>query len=271
MKNRELKLSIFYDHIITGAEQRGISKIKAAEMVKDMGINFVDINSKFLIGSDQDSIEYLNNSGLKIGCICHECNLSSESNYNSEIAIIDMASELDVKEILILLGLLQEDSKEEQIDNMIQGINEICKYAQTKNVTLGIETYDNAGSPLSGNGVVSFLNRCEALKCVFDTGNFAFWDEDEIEYAKILSDKVMHVHLKDRALVQHNSEQAVCSVKGRKLYPSSVGDGIIKIREIIEILKSIGFDGFYSIEHYGAEDMFDYMQKSVDWIYKFNY
>ena len=63
---------------------------------------------------------------------------------------------------------------------------------------MGIETYDNAGSPLSGNGVVSFLNRCEALKCVFDTGNFAFWDEDEIEYAKILSDKVMHVHLKDR-------------------------------------------------------------------------
>ena len=46
--------------------------------------------------------------------------------------------------------------------------------------------------------------------------------------------------------------------------------GIIKIREIVEILQSIGFDGFYSIEHYGAEDMFDYMQKSVDWLYKFN-
>ncbi|MBR6403074.1 MAG: sugar phosphate isomerase/epimerase [Eubacterium sp.] len=263
MKN---KISIFYDHIVSMAEQKNISIKEAAKTVRTMGVEYVDLNSRFLLSDYSQTMNILDDSGLKIGCICHECNLNKEGDYDKEYQIIDISNDLEVKEVLILPGLLSDDIKDNQIHKMIQGINILCKYAQDKNVTVEIETFDNSMSPLSGEGVILFLEQCESLKCVFDTGNFAFWDEDEMEYIQKLKNKVHHVHLKDRSMLQNKNEAPTISVSGRKLYPCAVGSGSIHIQEIIDVLKTIGYEGIYSIEHYGAEDMYEYIEKSVTWL-----
>lgn len=266
MRNRDLKLSIFYDHIISMSEQMGISVRTAAKMVRDLGIQYIDVNSRFLLNDDSKFWENIKGSGLKIGCICHECDLSELKQYDSEFQIIDISNELGVAEVLILPGLLSDGHTEEKTENMICGINSLCEYAAHKSVTLCIETYDNSASPLSGEGVILFLDKCGLLKCIFDTGNFAFWDESETDYIQKLRNKVVHVHLKDRSLTQNNKEQPIITVSGRELYPCAVGTGIIQMKQIIDKLQDIGYDGIYSIEHYGAEDMYEYIKKSVDWL-----
>ena len=115
-------------------------------------------------------------------------------------------------------------------------------------------------------GVRRFLDGCPALSCAFDTGNFRFANQAVGDAYQLLGDRIGHVHLKDRSYTQHNGEGAKTALDGVNLYPAPVGGGDLPLEDILAQLKRDGYDGIYTIEHYGANHALEYLKDSVAWV-----
>lgn len=113
------------------------------------------------------------------------------------------------------------------------------------------------------NGTDGFLKLCEEMKSrgvkfgvCGDVGNPLFADclgEDVFELCK---NDIMHVHVKDyimsdEPLPEYPGNQM--SVSGKHLYDFEVGKGVVNIKGCFDVLKSVGYDGYFSIE-LGADD-----------------
>ena len=113
-----------------------------------------------------------------------------------------------------------------------------------------------------------FADNVPGLKICFDTGNFMYADVDERDAFIRLRDRISHLHLKDRTLSGMPGETPKVSVTGVNMFSAPVGSGILHIREILEELKAMGYDGTLGVEHFGAPDMLGYMEKSAQYVRK---
>lgn len=262
-----VEISTFFDHIIDISHQKKLPKSEVMKRIYNIGIRSIDINSKYLDNDFKEINDALQESKLKIGCICHECEVDDPNKLEMAYKNVDRASELGVDKLMIIPGfVVNSEKKEAIIDNMINYVNNVCEYANQENVTICMEVYDDSRSPLSGEGLLEFGKRCQKLSYVFDTGNNAFWNEDALEFYEYIKDRIVHVHLKDRAYIQNNNEWAIRSINNQELYPCAVGTGEMNISKIIDKLVEDNYSGGFSIEHYGANDMWKYLDDSVKWL-----
>ncbi len=262
-----MRLSVFYDHIVDVHKQKNISICDAAKIVRDMGICYVEMNSVNLLERYHETMNILNNSNLEISCICHFCNFEADPDVTQAIKILDIAAENGVKNVLFIPGNIScEEKREYEIKQMINCLKLLGEYGVSKNITICLEDFDAGTSPLSGKGLLRFLQECKQVQCAFDTGNFLFWEEDVFQYFELLKDKIAHVHLKDRSYIEAPGENPMITIGGDKYYSSPVGSGVIRMEDILTKLKLIKYDGIYAIEHYGAQNQLEYIKKSVDWL-----
>ena len=97
-------------------------------------------------------------------------------------------------------------------------------------------------------------------------GNFRFANQAVGDAYQLLRDRIGHVHLKDRSYTQRNGEGAKTALDGVNLYPAPVGGGDLPLEDILAQLKRDGYDGIYTIEHYGANHALEYLKDSVAWV-----
>ncbi len=95
-----------------------------------------------------------------------------------------------------------------------------------------------------------FLESCGVGFC-FDTGHLTIGGADVVAIAKSQLDRISVVHLKDvdaDAMARERSgELDLMQATQAGLFPS-IGDGIVPIAEVIEVLESTGYDGWYVME-----------------------
>ena len=165
-------------------------------------------------------------------------------------------------------GLIQTGDDEESILlQTITGLNRVCALAKERCITVMVEDFDNKRSPCSTiRQVARILNDVPALALAFDTGNFLFNEEDELEAFAVLKHRIQHVHCKDRTFSATRGGKALTTVRGRPMYPVSVGAGCIHMRELLSGLKTIGYNGLLSIEHFDSADQLGDMQRSAEWL-----
>ncbi len=48
-----------------------------------------------------------------------------------------------------------------------------------------------------------------------------------------------------------------------KVYPAPAGEGYLPIKEYVSSLKALGYDGYLTVEHFGARDQEDYLSRSA--------
>jgi inosose dehydratase len=232
-----------------------------------MGINYVEVNSVNFLERYHETMNILNKSSLEISCICHFCNFESDPDVTQARRILDIAAENGVTNVLFIPGNIScEEKREYEIRQMIDCLKQLGEYGVLKNITICLEDFDGENSPLSGKGLVRFLQECKLVQCAFDTGNFLFWEEDVFQYFELLKDRIAHVHLKNRSCIKADGEIPMITIEGNKYYSSPVGSGVIRMEDIIKKLKGLKYDGIYAIEHYGAQNQLDYIKKSVDWL-----
>ena len=71
---------------------------------------------------------------------------------------------------------------------------------------------------------------------------------------------------RSRRLTPEFGKDALTALDGAVLYPSPVGGGIIQMEELLRQLKAEGYEGLYTIEHYGAAPMRECLRQSVEWV-----
>jgi sugar phosphate isomerase/epimerase len=95
--------------------------------------------------------------------------------------------------------------------------------------------YENGAEEDAAEIMAAVQGGNEWVGANIDTGNMASQGGDPVQAIRELGPRVMHVHLKDvRAVGSHDCV--------------AIGAGIIDVRGVLEALRSIGYDGWLSIE-----------------------
>ncbi len=95
-----------------------------------------------------------------------------------------------------------------------------------------------------------FLDGCASAFCL-DTGHLTIGGADVVDLAQRALDRIGLVHLKDVdadvARRERSGELDLMAATHAGLFPS-IGDGVVRIAEVIEVLESAGYDGWYVME-----------------------
>jgi inosose dehydratase len=95
-----------------------------------------------------------------------------------------------------------------------------------------------------------FLDRSQVRFC-FDTGHLTIGGVDVVAIARDHIDRIGIVHLKDVdaavAALERSGELDLMEATQAGLFPS-IGDGMVKIAEVVDALESGGYDGWYVME-----------------------
>jgi inosose dehydratase len=95
-----------------------------------------------------------------------------------------------------------------------------------------------------------FLNECD-VRCCFDTGHLTVGGADVVAIAGEHLDRIAVVHLKDvdpgAAARQRSGELTLMGATKAGMFPS-LGDGYVRIAEVVQTLESQGYGGWYVME-----------------------
>lgn len=270
-----MKLATFYDHLLNIMEQEGISLKRALEIAKDLGIELLEVSANNIKMAGRENMkEQLEALGLGVSSVCAYFDFDSHSDVTeADLQILDDAVYLGAKNILIIPGFIKEDDSAEEIEqkteSMIKATAVVAEDAVKRGLVPVMEEYDALIAPFSTTaGVKRFLDGAPQLKVAFDTGNFAAVGEDVFDAYKKLSDRISHVHLKDRLFTDPHDGGSPKIVGDIKLYSCPVGFGDLRLREMIELIKADGYDDIFTLEFYDSPNTLDYLKRSVEFAKK---
>lgn len=267
-----MKIATFYDHILDISRQEGISTVEALKLAREMGVEAVEASGNNIVGREDEMGQELAMADMAISTVPAYFDFGRDGDVERQATpILEAARFLGADKLLVIPGFFaEEDSPEQreaQLVCMEEGVNKLAELAAGYGVSLVMEEYDSELAPYSTmEGVRRFLDRCPGLSAAFDSGNFRFAAQDLLEAYDLLKDRIAHVHLKDRAYSQSNGEEPKMAVDGVPMYPAPVGGGDLPLEKLMDLLKRDGYDGIYTIEHYGSNMTLDYLRQSVAWV-----
>ena len=179
-------------------------------------------SKKYNLDIYSSCLDYIMDNGITKNNLIEDERLSYIFNY------IKSVSKLSIK--LVILPLLEESSLDEfNIDQISQFVSKIAKYADELNIKIALESI---AKPKTLIKVLKKIN-LKNIGVVFDTGNSAILSENYLEDINILSEYIIHVHIKDI----------------RKPFGNvPLGTGIVDFVGIFKNLKKINYNGYFSFE-----------------------
>lgn len=266
-----MKISVFYNHIITASKQAGLPVPEVLSRAREWGIQAVELDLDEVQPSRGAMKNQLEQAGISVASMYAFFDFGNAPDVQPGLDFIDTAEYLGADKVLVIPGFIEESAGDElrnsSLQRMVAALREMCEYAESKGMVITLEDFDDSRAPFStSEELLWFMDKVPKLGCTFDTGNFIYQGEDALEAFGKLESRIVHVHCKDRSLEEHPVKTPKISTNGTKLFPASVGSGCIPIQEILERLKAIGYKDTVAIEHFDAADQLGYMQLSAEWL-----
>ena len=173
------------------------------------------------------------------------------------------AAETFMPESLMVIPSEHPDLPFEVIDEQL---NELGTRLAAMGIQMEMEDFDwgePARSYAASSGLLRYMNAVPALRCCFDTGNFARSGENYREAYARLKHLVTHVHLKDRLNTDVYGPEQIKSPAGTPFMPAPVGSGNLNLRDFLHELWSDGFRGVLALEYAGCRDPLSAARESV--------
>ncbi len=256
-----MKLSVFYGHVKEAAEQQGVSIGEMLDYVKSIGVDYIEVIRDFDMLEEGITAEEMRDllaaHDLKVSNVCGYFDFAVKPDDFRGFGQIYDALTMGCHSIMPIPGLLtgNEETKEQEIRQMIEGEKVVVAKAAELGVQCVIEPYDNVLSPvMSAEGMRYFADNVPNLKFALDSGNLDFCCEKiEDEYPR-MKDKIAHVHLKDRSETPDGIQKPGHRTDGSEIYGCAVGDGVVNVKWFVRKMVESGYDGCYAIEHFGMPD-----------------
>lgn len=281
-----MKVSIFFEHILEASEQTGLSITEILQKVHGFGYNAVEINLDYLLSHPQIE-KQLNEARLGVSCIYQFYGWDHDSDFSKAQMHVDTAKRLGAKNILVVPGFFGNEETDKfmplhkrretframnnsaTVQNIVKMLKKTCKHAKNRGVTVTLEDFDSFNSPCSKTYELLYLmKKVPGLKYSFDTGNFAFSNEDALKALCVLKKYVVHIHLKDRGKEEKVENLGMAHNKGLAAVP--VGSGYMSIPEEIKFLRCCRkYDGYLAVEHFGSKDQLKFMEESINFLKQF--
>ncbi len=278
------QLNIFYDHVLEAIRQNpGMSADKILNLVHSYGYSGLECDYDCLAGHPElkECFDRHNLSVVSIYCRFNFPDKSLISSLSRIHGLIKTAKFYGTHNILIIPGYtkspvtVNNESTDlftefecKETKKMITALKYIVKASKNQNINITLEDYDDEFAPYSTDkGLLFFIKNVPGLKLTFDTGNFAYSLIDESAAFEKLKSQITHAHLKDRSFdssrANSQNNNGKPDLSGKIMYPCEVCEGTIKITEIINALLDSGYTGSFSVEHFGAVNQLEYMEKSA--------
>ena len=256
-------LGTFFHHIRQASAERKESFDKTLQWVRKIGYKGAEVDA-----DDRDGTDLLKLHDIAVSSIYRQYRWNEVIDEERMKDHIRIAQSLGTHKIMAIPGLFSEQGdRDEELKRMIEGMSRLSDLAKETDLSLTIEDYDDALSPIATiKGMKSFLDAILDLKVAFDTGNYVFSGDEVIEAKNEFFARTVHVHLKDRLWSRPGKGDPKECVDGRLLWPCAVGEGDIPMDEIIDDLNNIGYDGYIMAEFFGAESYSQVMEKSADYL-----
>ena len=264
-----MKLSVFYDHILSAAKQRSLPVSHVLTLARRMGYSMVELD---YVNLSDEVFSLLKAADMGVASLYGFFRFDTEPQRDRISAHIETAVRCGVKRIMPIPGFFSgcAEKREEEFSRMLEGMKELTERAHRAGLTVTIEDFDNVGSPIRDSaGMNAFITRLPHLYATFDTGNFRLAGENALSAFESLKPRIAHVHLKDRSLSSEFGAHTLTAMDGTALHPCPVGGGFIPMEKIFAALREIGYDGVLSVEHFGADDQLLCMEQSAQYIRRF--
>lgn len=277
-----MKLSIFYHHLQAWARQKELPLDNVLETARELGITHLEV--------DRDDIK--DPSDFYTMLSLHDLHVSSIYGFYDWVKAPDeyfddlqirQALHLGCDKIMVIPGFYTSRDtavRKEQKRQMCRSMYDFMARAGAAQLTVTIEDFDLDTSPIcDSTGMLDFENQLCGLRTTFDTGNFYYSGEDALDAFPRLANSIVHVHLKDRLVLPKDwmkahpaSDPQVLygnpkeTTAGVLMYPCSVGDGCIPIRQILEQLHIRGYNDCCAMEFFDAADYEKATRDSVEFL-----
>ena len=242
------RISIFFDHVAEIAKQENISIAEAAGRIRRLGYEGIDVR----VNMSKQQLDLLDSLGFQHACAIADINLIEGEQPEEIRRVLDFMHHRKYTRLLLLPGLLPEGADNQYIDAVCTRIAAFVKEARREGIDVMVEDFDNPRAICYNTAILDHLFAASPqLNHVFDTGNYLFCGEEVMTALRHFRERISHVHLKDR--------------KAMHDYTSlPIGTGIMPLKEVVAELLGTGYDGWFTIEHFGAPDMLQYAAQSIE-------
>ena len=241
------RISIFFDHVAEMARQEKISVSEAARQVRKLGVEGIDVR----VAMSEEQMCMLDSVGFQHASAIADIDFVKGEQPEAVRQALDFAHRYGYTRLLIIPGLLPENASQGIMEDVCQRIVAFVKLASKEGIDVMVEDYDNPRSPCYNTQTLDHLFAASPqLNHVFDTGNYLFCGEDVMTALRHFRERIHHVHLKDRK-----------AMRDRASLP--IGTGIVPLKDVVDELLQSGYDGWFTIEFFGAPSMLKYTKESV--------
>ena len=212
-------------------------------------------------------------AGLTLTSICAHANLldpPAPDVYGTTeiIKAIRLARDLGVRHVITT----ESDPKtefgrgltpSEQLFAIRQRLYWPILWAEELGVELLLETHGEVTDSVARMGeLLDALGHEDHLGICLDTGNSWLGGAEPLDYIRTFGRRIRHVHWKDMAA---EWEPRRGTLHGCGMATIPIGSGVIGIREIVDALKAIGFDGATTLEVAGADNIRVSLERLQAW------
>ncbi len=241
------RISIFFDHVAEIARQENISLREAAQRVKQLGVDGIDVR----VSMSEPQMKMLDSLGFQHACAIADINFVKGEQPEAVRQALDFMRRYNYTRLLVVPGLLPENAPEGLMDAVGRRLAAFADEAGKAGMDVMVEDYDNPRSPCYNTQTLDRLFAASPLlNHVFDTGNYLFCGEDVMTALHHFRGRIHHVHLKDRKAPNDRASLAI-------------GSGVVPLKALLGELLQSGYDGWFCIEHFGAPAMLEYTRQSV--------
>ena len=229
-----------------GFDALEVSYCKNGEISQNTSISmYIELNKKI----KEQSLVISSISTLLLNDMSIISDIKEERNEAMNICknMIEAANLLDVPTVSISPGKVQvNDNYINYYNKSLEQVGVLLDYAKKNNVILCIENVWQGLllSPMEMNNYVNYLDNCNLGVCI-DIGN-ALLNGFPQHWLKTMGNKVKKIHITD------------LKIRRNLIYEfKNPGQGDVKWREIMQIIKEIGFDQYLTVEAYTKTNVSD--------------
>ena len=242
------QFSTFSDHVFSVARQDSVSLKEAAEWVRSIGIEGVDARTTL---TDEQMAEF-DAAGLKHACAILDVVWTKDPVPPLQEEAIAFCKKHNFERLMYCPPLLPEDATPEYKDSLLADTKAFAEKVIAAGIDITFEDYDNPRAlTFNMEGLDQVFEVIPEANHAYDTGNFFFAGDDPVQAFEHFRKRITHVHLKDRVAV------------GDKASPAA-GTGAVPCRQLVDRLMQEGYQGWITIEGYGAKDMKEQLKVSVE-------
>ncbi len=239
------------------AKEMGFDGIEFAEINPPEGVAKIDHAKALKALSDELSLP-ITNYAIGADFINKDCDSEIER----------LKGEIDIAEILGVKVMRHDatggpeeerfslEGFEKYLPTLAKGCRAVTEYAATKGIKTSVE---NHGYYCQQSDRVEALMKAvnhENFGWLVDIGNFMCADENPLDAVKVGVNYIAYAHVKDFYYKDKSEDRPDGYFRTRAdnhLCGSVLGDGVVPVKECLDLIKGVGYDGWVTLEYEGQE------------------